>query len=52
MKAYVAMGIIGVLLLSAHLNGFDGVLTASGVGIIAGLGGFVTGMKIRKPPRS
>jgi len=41
------MGVIGVILLSAHFNGLDGILTASGVGIIAGLGGFVAGKKTK-----
>ena len=47
MKTVVAIVVIGVILLSAHFQGFDGILTAAGVGMVAGLGGFSAGIKKR-----
>lgn len=49
MKTMVAMIVIGVILLSAHFQGFDGILTAAGVGMVASLGGFSAGRKKRPP---
>ena len=39
----VAMVVIGAVLLTALAKGFDGVLMASGISVIAGLGGYFTG---------
>lgn len=47
MKIMVAMVVIGAVLLFALAKGLDGVLMASGIGVIAGLGGFVTGRKLK-----
>ena len=40
MKTMVAMICIGVVLLVAMNMGFNGVLMSTGIGVIAGLGGF------------
>lgn len=48
MKTIAAMIVIGVILLSAHLQGFDGILTAAGVGMVASLGGFSAGKKAKR----
>lgn len=42
-KAITSILCITALLIVALLKGFDGVLLASGIAIIAGLGGFVAG---------
>lgn len=49
MKILVAIVVIGTVLLVALVMGYDGVLMASGIGIIAGLGGFSAGTKKRPP---
>ena len=43
--AVVAMVMIGVLLAVALYMGYNGVLLASGIGILAGLGGYEVGKR-------
>ena len=47
MRIVVAMVVIGCVLLVALVKGLNGVLMASGIGIIAGLGGYY-GRKVKK----
>jgi len=50
LKIIVAMIVIGVVLLTALVMGINGVLMASGIGLISSLGGFVAGRIVKKPP--
>jgi len=44
-KTIVAIATIGILLIVALIKGIDGVLLASGIAIIAGLGGYTAGKR-------
>jgi len=39
----VGIIVIGIIVLTAALKGINGVLIASGIGLISGLGGYVLG---------
>ena len=47
MKTIIAIIVVGALLLTALWNGIDGVLMASGIAVIAGLGGFYVRKKTK-----
>lgn len=47
-KPRLAMVLIAVMLCIALLKGMDGALLASGIGILAGLGGYEAGKKRAK----
>lgn len=40
LKTYIAIGVVGLLVLVALLKGIDGAVMASGIAVIAGLGGY------------
>ncbi len=42
-KTIVAMIAITAILITALIKGIDGVITSSGIAVLAGLGGFVYG---------
>jgi len=44
-KTALAMLLIGVMLIIALLKGLNGTLLASGIGVLAGLGGYEAGKK-------
>lgn len=47
-KTIVAIGCITAILITALIMSIDGVLVASGLAILAGLGGYAIG-KVKKP---
>ena len=46
-KTIVAIACITALLITALIKGMDGALLATGIGVIAGLGGYIVG-KVKK----